>query len=352
MGTAKYNPKKFNIHVGVNLSNWFERNDLSSDQIDNYITHHYLLKIKQMGFDHVRIPINEELLFTNNLEYREKYWNILIDRIEFCHSVGLKTIIDLHSSRVYNRHDKSLFSYQKSLMYFLRVWGLIQDRLKHYSNRMLAYEMLNEPNVVGNKPIPLNEIYNKWIKLIREVEPKRFLFIGPNGGYRPWRVKYLDLPKDSYLILTYHTYTPGILTHYGTSWSEFGDYTYPVNYPGKVIEDKYFEKLNKSQKEKFHIYNSYFDKAYLQDEIYSFIDFAKTHNLQMHCGEFGCQRSVPDTSRYRWFSDIVSVFKENGIAYTMWGFRDTGFGLWNDKGILDRMQLKLITKKNYKGNDN
>lgn len=351
-GTDKYNPKKFNIHIGVNLSNWFERNDLSSEQLANYIDHHYLLKVKQMGFDHVRIPVNEELLFTSNLEYRQKYWNVLIDRVDFCHSVGLKTIVDLHSSRVYNRYDKSLFLDHSSLMYFLRVWMLMQDRFKHYSHKMLAYEMLNEPNVVEKMPNSLNEIFNRWIKLIRKVEPKRFLIIGANGGYRPWRVKYLDLPKDPYLVLTYHTYTPGVLTHYATTWSEFRDYTYPVKYPGKVIEDKYFNKLNKKQKERFSIYNAYFDKSYLQDEINSFIDFAKSHNLQMYCGEFGCQRSVPDSSRYRWFGDIVSVFEENGIAYTMWGFRDTGFGLWNDTGVLDREQLKLITKKNYKGDDN
>ena len=42
---------------------------------------------------------------------------------------------------------------------------------------------------------------------------------------------------------------------------------------------------------------------------------------------------------------IVSIFKDNGICYMVSLLRDTVFGLWNDKWILDHEQLTLITRK-------
>ena len=42
---------------------------------------------------------------------------------------------------------------------------------------------------------------------------------------------------------------------------------------------------------------------------------------------------------------IVSIFKDNGICYMVSLLRDTVFGQWNDKWILDHEQLTLITRK-------
>ena len=42
---------------------------------------------------------------------------------------------------------------------------------------------------------------------------------------------------------------------------------------------------------------------------------------------------------------IVSISKDNGICYTVSLLRDTVFGQWNDKWILDHEQLTLTTRK-------
>lgn len=348
---GQYNPKCFDIHRGVNLSSWYDAGDRPVEELDRWITYEYIDKAKEFGLDHFRVPVREDLLFSESLDYREEYWLLLEDRIRYCHSIGLKTIIDMHVSRVHNSKDKSVFTSEASEKHFMDVWERMQKRLCKYPNKMLAYEMLNEAQAPKDATISLDQLTNEWIRIIRRKEPKRFLFIGTDDGNRPWRVKYLHLPKDKYLVLTYHTYTPAVFTHYQAEWSSFGALDCKVLYPGKAISDNDYNQLPNELKTRYANYNKVFDKEFLEKEIEGFLKYAHQHNLQMYCGEFGCRRTVEDKERYQWFSDVVSIMDVNSISYSMWGFRDIGFGLWNAKGELDIKQVEIITNKNIKNNE-
>lgn len=270
-----YSPKCFKIEKGFNLSGWMDTPDRSIEWYDSIVSQEKLQFVRSLGFDHVRIPIREGILFDKNRNYDVECWNLLLSRISYCHSIGLKTIIDLHSCREHNGKSKSLFLENSSQDSFLDLWKKIQIKLKPYSHKMLAYECLNEPRVPDDSKITWNTTINNWIKTIRKTEKRRFLFIGSEVANSPWMFNKINFPKDQYLVLTFHTYTPGVLTHYSGKWSTFGDYEGRVQYPGKAIDDTEYSQLSEELKKKYKNYNKNFDRNQFLQEFSGFVKIAK-----------------------------------------------------------------------------
>ena len=54
-------------------------------------------------------------------------------------------------------------------------------------------------------------------------------------------------------------------------------------------------------------------------EIKKAYDYAKSKNLPIYLGEFGCIiENVPAQARQQWYKDMVSVLDELQIPYSVW----------------------------------
>lgn len=341
----KPSQKTFQITKGINLNEWLEKSSLDSIRLDTLVTHEKILLLKQLGFDHVRIPISEAILLDENLNYRENVKNVLIDRTNFCIKNGLKVIIDLHITRnhLFGKENNAIFKSDFEVQKFLKVWDKLQSAFSGYSTDSLAYECLNEPAAPDKQHFLWNNIQNEWIQFIRKKEPQRFLFIGSNRGNQTWTFKYLEIPsKDPYLILTFHYYRPSLFTHYKAPWSKHAFYKGKVHYPGKTLLEEDFKQLPDSIQHRYKNALENYDKEYISKEVKKAINVAKKYNIKINLGEFGCLRTVPDSSRYQWFKDVVSTMKENNISYTLWGMNGFGFGIWDDKRNLDTLMLQSL----------
>lgn len=337
--------KNFRIHQGINFNEWLEKRTLDSTKLDTLITYEKILMLKKWGFDYVRIPINEEIILDDSLKLRSNVVNVLLDRIDFCIANGIKVVIDLHNARTHKfwEKDNSLFISKNAGEKFIDAWTQLQNVFIRYSTDSLAYECLNEPAASIKNHSQWNQILKRWIAFIRIREPKRFLFIGSNRGNQIWTFKYLDIPKnDPYLVLTFHFYEPHLFTHYKAPWSKHGFYKGPIHYPGKILTDVDFELLPDSLKSRYGYTKNFYDKEYISKRVQEVIDIAKKFNLQLNLGEFGCLRSVPDSSRYQWLKDVTSVMVENGISYTLWGLNGAGFGIWDYNKNLDTLMLQNL----------
>ena len=110
----KPSQKTFQITKGINLNEWLEKSSLDSIRLDTLVTHEKILLLKQLGFDHVRIPISEAILLDENLNYRENVKNVLIDRTNFCIKNCLKVIIDLHITlnHLFGKENKAILKFK------------------------------------------------------------------------------------------------------------------------------------------------------------------------------------------------------------------------------------------------
>ena len=71
----------------------------------------------------------------------------------------------------------------------------------------------------------------------------------------------------------------------------------------------------------------YYNKQKLFQVFESGIAFAKSKNLQLYCGEFGCLPTVERKDRLQYYSDITSVFEKNNIAWCNWEYKGD-FGIY------------------------
>ena len=332
----------FDIRLGINLSEWLEKNETLGEK-EFAVTTADIDSLKAYGFDHVRIPISEEVLFDEVLNVRPEIYGLLRNRIDYCKKVGLKVIVDLHASRLFSfaKSDNRLFSEPQPIEEFLAVWAKMQELFRGYPEDFLAYECLNEPAAAKDKHHLWNNVLAEWVSFIRQTEKKRFLFVGTNRGNQLWTLKYLKIPQDDRLVLSLHYYYPFLFTHYHPDEAYAKKYNGKVHYPGKTIDDDDYDKLPESAKKVFESYREYYDKKRIYEDFSPAIKFSKKNNIPLNIGEFGCRRFNNPVDRLQWFKDVTGILKENGISYTLWGLNGAGFGIWKNNQ-LDYPMLEAV----------
>jgi len=329
------NPAGFLIKKGVNLSHWLSQNFGWSPKA-TFITERDIKFIDSIGYDHVRIPIDEQEMWDDNGKPIEESFNYLTQCLDWSAKYNLRAIVDLHiiRSHYFNAANEgganTLWTDTNAQNTFLKLWTEISYRLKKYPVNMVAYELMNEP--VAENPNDWNKLIGKAVNTIRALEPNRVIIIGSNMWQIPQTFPFLKVPvNDKNIILSTHTYSPMHFTHHLANWVSFKNYTGPVHYPGQVVTEadykKYVDKSDsvfiKAMQGSQEVYN----KQKLADELLPAIRKAKELNLQLYCGEFGCLPHVERTDRLNYYNDIVSVFNENNIAYCNWEYKGD-FGIY------------------------
>ena len=346
----------FRIQRGTNVSHWLSQNDQRGEMRRQHIQEDDFERLDSLGFDFVRLPIDEQQFWDEQGNKLPEAWTLLDNAIRWAEKHHLRTIVDLHiiRSHYFNASlegkgdENTLFTSEKAQQDLVNMWYQLSDVLKGYSNDSVAYEFMNEP--VAEDHEQWNQLIVKVHKALREREPQRTLVIGSNlwQGYET--IKYLKVPEDDKnIILSFHYYNPMILTHYGAWWTPIGKYKGKVNYPGVLVSKEDYEAASDSVKvllDENHYTTQVWDINKIREDFKDAIAAAKKYNLQLFCGEWGVYEPVDRELAYKWTRDMLTVFKENHIAWTTWCY-DADFGFWDqqkhcfkDKGLVD-----LLTEK-------
>ena len=235
------NPSGFKLHRGVNLSHWLSQNFGWSPK-ETFITEQDIKFIDSIGYDHVRIPIDEAELWDTTGKPIDESFVLLTRCLNWCDKYHLRAIVDLHiiRSHYFNAANEggtnSLWTDMSAQKTFLHLWSDLSARLKHYPVSMVAYELMNEP--VAENPEDWNKLIEKGVKTLRVLEPQRVILIGSNMWQTPGTFPSLKIPaNDPNIILSVHTYSPLFFTHHLANWVSFKVYKGPVHYPGQVVSD-------------------------------------------------------------------------------------------------------------------
>ncbi|MBN1116954.1 MAG: cellulase family glycosylhydrolase [Bacteroidales bacterium] len=330
------NPSGFEIKRGVNLSHWLSQ-DFGWVPKYTLINENDIKFIDSIGYDHVRIPIDEKELWDDSGKQIDVAFNALLSCLNWCDKYNLRAIVDLHIIRSHHFNaaneggNNTLWTDTLAQNNFVNLWVQLSEKLQKYPVNMVAYELLNE--VVAPEHSDWNKLLNRAITSIREKEPERVLVVGPNMWQIAPNLQYLELPEnDKNIILSFHTYNPLAFTHYKANWTPAGDFPGKVNYPGQIISDedfmKYIDTTNADMLNAFADARDIFNKQRLTAIFESGIAFADSMNLQLYCGEFGCLPTVERNERLQYYADIVAAFEENGIAWCNWEYKGD-FGIYH-----------------------
>jgi endoglucanase len=339
----------FEIQAGVNVSHWLSQSDKRGAARENYITKADFDTIAAVGFDHVRIPVDEEQLWDEDGNQIAEAFELLQNAIDWSIAADVKAIVDLHIIRSHHfiADTNPLWTDPAEQQKLVDLWKQLSSELCQYPVESVAYEILNE--AVADDPEDWNKLLDIMIASIRETEPNRVIVVGSNRWQIPGTFKDLKLPEgDRNIIMSFHFYTPMALTHHQAAWSIVAEYTGPVNYPGQVLDTLYYKDMSPEVVKAMREYaNGYFDRAVLEQEMMPAIKVARQCNLPLYCGEFGVYPTIPEEIALRWYSDIISIFHQYGIAYSHWCYKGD-FPIVDDNSVPNKPLVSVLTSKGGK----
>ena len=94
--------KDYGFYRGVNLGGWFSQCDYSKERLDHFIEEKDMDVIAGWGLDHVRLPMDYNVLETAEGELSEEGFGRIARAVEWCLKRGLKVVLDLHKTVGYS----------------------------------------------------------------------------------------------------------------------------------------------------------------------------------------------------------------------------------------------------------
>ena len=112
---------------GVNLGGWLSQGSLELSHIDTFIKEEDIKRIKEMGCDHLRLPVDFENIYKEKERIDNPIGYKYIDLcISWCQKYELNIVLDLHKAPGYSFDDfeySSDFFHDKKLQeLFLDIW--------------------------------------------------------------------------------------------------------------------------------------------------------------------------------------------------------------------------------------
>ncbi len=310
---------------GINLGGWLSQCDYKYEHHESFITEKDIELISAAGLDHVRMPVDYNVLRNPDGSSSERGFGYIDSCIEWCLKRNLNVIIDLHKTEGFSFDDDAnlLFDNEELQKKFLLLWHEIASRYSKY-NRNVAFELLNE--VVEQDSLRWNVLLNKAIEVVRKAAPTSYIVIGGIQWNSVHTLHLLDLPDDENLILNFHFYEPFLFTHQGASWHEIMAKNGDMNYPATI--ETYREKSKQ-----LGCFGSGLDNVSKMGEEFmaalmmSAVKVAEERNLPLYCGEYGTIDLAPVDDVISWYKDVNAVFNRLGIGRAAWSYKSMSFGL-------------------------
>lgn len=309
----------YGFNKGVNFGGWMSQCDYSKERLDNFITERDFAQAAEWGFDHVRIPVDYNILQNEDGSVIADGYERLAAALANCRKNGLKLIIDLHKTAgfsfdTYSENESGFFENEKYQERFYLIWEEMSRRFG--AEQDVAFELLNE--VTDQEFIGAwNRIAKECIRRIRAIAPEVLILVGSYWNNAATTVKALDPPYDSRVIYNMHCYEPLVFTHQGAYWTDRIDPEKRMKFEDSETSLQYFEELFSSAIEK-----------------------ANAENTGLYCGEYGVISFVTPEDAVKWFRCINTVFKKYGIGRAVWNYKEMDFGLTDAR--LDGVRTELL----------
>lgn len=323
---------------GVNLGGWISQfAKYDTEHFDHFISRDDIANIASLGFDHVRVPVDYNVLEDDEGNFIESGFAYLENCRIWCEEYGLHMLIDLHECFGYSfdplkkNMDRKKFFYDDALQErFLSLWKEIARRFRAYPNQV-AFEPLNEV-VLWEVSDAWNLLVRKYIETVRAIAPDNWIVVGGVCYNNVLAVKLLEKPQSHRIVFNFHCYEPMIFTHQGAYWMERFPSDYRIDYPRSVAE--YRSETQRILEE--NTGTLFLDEVkdmgpdYFDIIFRDALEAAKKCDVPLYCGEYGVIDLADNDSKLRWLRDIHTAFSRHSIGRALWNYKEKDFGLMDD----------------------
>ena len=309
--------KDFGFYRGVDLGGWFSQCDYSEDRLDHFITEKDFGVIAGWGLDHVRIPVDYNVMETDEGKWKADGFRRISNALRWAEKNGLRVVLDLHKTAGFSfdagEREEGFFASESCQQRFYRLW---EEMARNFTDPdRVAFELLNE--VTDASFITAwNRIAGECIRRIRKIAPESLILVGSYHNNAPDAVKDLDAPADQRVVYNFHCYDPLPFTHQGAYWVPWLDPKARVSFKEAGMDGDFFERA-----------------------FASAIETASKHNTALYCGEYGVIDKATPEDTVRWYELIHSTFEKHEIARSAWSYRRMDFGISDERldGVRDRL---------------
>lgn len=332
-----------NLTNGVNLSHWFWAPYIgdATTAIKQYITQTDVNLIKNLGFDHVRLPVDVSNLMSwnNPSQLNSAMLTHLDSAIGMLQASGLSVIVtpfgDFEQKVVQPQYLQAAKSF----------WSELAEHLSTFNVEKTFLEVANEP-IAG--PATWNPIQESLIASIRESAPNNTIitatYLKFGEGVNDWgAVQGLvnsPLSADPNVIYNLHFYEPFLFTHQGAPWgdplsAQISGVPYIANAQNMAtlvaqLQSKFGGSTDYAwvaQWAQDYALNN-FDATDLEKLVAPAVQWAANNGVPLLFNEFGVYKDggVNAADRISYLYDLRMIMEEQGIKWTSWDY-GAGFGI-------------------------
>lgn len=315
---------------GVNLGGFLSQCNHEISHYESFIGKDDIARIAQMGFDHVRLPIDYNVLETDEGEKKENGYVYVDNMVKAAADNGLDIILDLHKAYGYDfnfagTEENSLFKNDNLQQRFVDLWIGIAKRYGKEKN--VAFELLNE--IVEEDVIEAwNDLSDRTVGEIRKYAATTPVIYGGVLWNSATTLKYVRKPKYNDVIFTFHFYEPLIFTHQKAHWVKNMDMNRDVYYPESM---DYYREVSKPIGAQggtvLYAKSATMGPEFMKELFEEAIAAAKEKDVPLYVGEFGVIDQAPLEDTVRWFRDVDDVFREYNIGCAIWTYKGMNFDL-------------------------
>ena len=341
------------LRRGINLSEWFtqvyDSKGYTKEHFQNWITPTDIALIKSAGFDHVRLSVNPQPMFTNDHPETipPEYISYLDAAVKMILDHGLSVVIDLHP----NDDFKARLKDNTFVQQFGDFWRALARHYATWDAERVFFEIMNEPEVTD--PYRWFGIQAKVASAIREGAPQHTIIAAGSSYSNDEQFLFLEPLHDPDVIYNFHFYYPHIFTHQGATWgSYYWHFLRGVRYPSTPENAAQVAASVPDAVDRLAVVRygqEHWDSIRIDAEISQVADWAKQRGVPVICNEFGVYRAYADPrDRAAWIHDVRTSLERHNIGWAMWDYSGS-FGLATkkdgkaalDENIVNALGLKM-----------
>jgi len=269
-------------------------------------------RIKQAGFDTVRIPVKWSDYTGPAPQYRihPDFVTVVDANVDWALSAGLNVVLNIH------HFDEIMDDPDSQTTRFRALWSQIAP---HYSDKPtnVWFEVLNEPHTNLKGPT-MRAMQRQAIEIIRKDNPTRIIMLGGEDWSGINSLGTNLATDDPNVMYTFHYYDPFNFTHQQATW--LGD-DMPKGTRG---------------------WGSKKDKAELARAVEIASAFREATGRPVFLGEFGANSPIDNDQRVKWAGAVKQAMEGADIPWCLWAYGNT-FELYDEESGWDTDMLSALT---------
>ena len=314
------------LRHGINASGWFaqvyDKLGYTKEHFQNWTTARDIALMQSMGFDHVRLSVDPQLMMVNHRpeEIPADYLGYLDSAVKMILDQGLAVVIDLHPDSEFKAR---LAKDDSSVQEFADFWRALARHYSTWDAERVFLEILNEPEMSDR--YRWYGVQAKLAAAIREGAPRHTMIAAGARWSDDDDLVFAEPLRDPNVIYNFHFYEPHIFTHQGATWSTyFWHRVKGLRYPSSPESAAKTATGLPDSVDRLAVVRygqDHWDAARIDAEITQVAEWAEQRGVPVVCNEFGVFRDYADPrDREAWIHDVRAALEKHGMGWAMWDY--------------------------------